>query len=181
MLSALAVKKATDEENLSDPLEILTFGFNFAKGILGSSTAVVITVTDDSGEEEAGLKGINLGDSGYMIVRENKLFYASPSQTHRRNMPYQLGSNNRNVPSDGITFSTKLKKGDVIVLVSDGVLDNMVSQTIVDIVAENSVKKSAQEVAQQICNVAYEYSKSELGKQDDISTMVLKYNPTTKK
>ena len=34
---------------------------------------------------------LNLGDSGYMIIRDSQVFYKSVAQSHRYNAPYQIG------------------------------------------------------------------------------------------
>lgn len=52
----------------------------------GSSTAVVLCV------EGTQLLAANIGDSGFLIVRDGKLEFASPPQQHRFNFPYQIGT-----------------------------------------------------------------------------------------
>jgi len=58
-----------------------------AKVRAGSSTACVLTLAKNSGRLEAA----NLGDSGYMIVRDGKIAVRSKEQQHDFNFPYQLG------------------------------------------------------------------------------------------
>ena len=55
----------------------------------GSTTAVMCKLDPDSGK----MKTCNLGDSGYLIVRENEKgelekHYMSPAQTYEFDFPY---------------------------------------------------------------------------------------------
>ena len=56
---------------MRDPLSVLCVAEQSAKSILGSSTACFITL---DGEE---LHYANLGDSGFLVVRNKKLFFRS--------------------------------------------------------------------------------------------------------
>ena len=51
-----------------------------------------------------GLNAINLGDSGFMVVRDGCTIFRSPVQQHDFNFTYQLG-NNGDLPSSGQVFS----------------------------------------------------------------------------
>lgn len=51
---------------------------------IGSSTACVLVVHQDT------LYSANLGDSGYLVIRNGKVAYRSREQTHYFNAPYQL-------------------------------------------------------------------------------------------
>ena len=51
----------------------------------GSTTACVLCL---EGEQ---LHAANVGDSGFMVVRENEIVFKSPPQQHSFNFPYQLG------------------------------------------------------------------------------------------
>ena len=57
--------------------------------VQGSSTACVLALEGDT------LHAANLGDSGFMVVRRNKVHYKSRSQQHQFNFPYQLGRGGR--------------------------------------------------------------------------------------
>lgn len=50
----------------------------------GSSTACVLIVHQDT------LYSANLGDSGYLVIRNGEIVYRSREQTHYFNAPYQL-------------------------------------------------------------------------------------------
>ncbi|KAF9110014.1 hypothetical protein BGX27_006875 [Mortierella sp. AM989] len=54
--------------------------------VLGSSTACILSLCKLTGT----LKASNLGDSAFLLIRDNKCIYESPSQQHFWNCPYQL-------------------------------------------------------------------------------------------
>ncbi|PMD41528.1 protein serine/threonine phosphatase 2C [Hyaloscypha variabilis F] len=113
--------------------------------LAGGSTACVGVARGDGGLEIA-----NLGDSGFVQLRLNAIHSASEPQTHAFNTPYQLsivpekvlaqaaafgGEQLRDFPKDANVSQHKLRHGDVIVLASDGVWDNLSSQEILKIVS----------------------------------------------
>ena len=55
----------------------------------GSSTACILAL------EGATLHAANLGDSGFMVVRRNRVMFKSRSQQHQFNYPFQLGRGGR--------------------------------------------------------------------------------------
>ncbi|KAF9904831.1 hypothetical protein BX616_001158, partial [Lobosporangium transversale] len=52
----------------------------------GSSTACILSLCKLTGT----LKASNLGDSAFLLIRDNRCIYESPSQQHFWNCPYQL-------------------------------------------------------------------------------------------
>ncbi|KAF9931747.1 hypothetical protein FBU30_009671 [Linnemannia zychae] len=52
----------------------------------GSSTACILSLCKTTGT----LRASNLGDSAFLLIRDNKCIYESPSQQHFWNCPYQL-------------------------------------------------------------------------------------------
>lgn len=52
----------------------------------GSSTACVLVVNGTT------LSASNLGDSGFLLVRDGVAFFQCPQQQHNFNFPFQLGS-----------------------------------------------------------------------------------------
>ena len=77
----------------------------------GSSTACIITLRDDDHDHEHCLSALNVGDSGFMLFRNNKCKFTSSSQQHRFNY------------SDGLDIATEIvvpvKSGDVVVVGTD--------------------------------------------------------------
>ncbi|KAK4355260.1 hypothetical protein RND71_024231 [Anisodus tanguticus] len=75
-----------------------------------SSTACIVPLTD------GGLYAVNLGDSGFMLVRNGSPVFKSPSQQHGFNFPYQLDCNNAgDSPSSAMVFKIVVAPGDVLI------------------------------------------------------------------
>ncbi|KAF9918181.1 hypothetical protein BX616_010053 [Lobosporangium transversale] len=90
------------------------------------------------------LRASNLGDSAYLLIRDNKCIYESPSQQHFWNCPYQLtilppgypGANHHvmDTPKDAAQSTHQLQDGDVIVLATDGFWDNVFTKEAIELV-----------------------------------------------
>lgn len=84
----------------------------------------------------------NLGDCGVLLVRGKAVAQATPPLQHSFNFPYQLGCQDlgaaSDLPSDADQFEVDLQKGDVIVMASDGLIDNVYPEEVAEIVAEFS-------------------------------------------
>lgn len=93
----------------------------------GSATACVLRLDQQSGE----LEGVNLGDSGFLIIRGGEIVFQSEPQQHFFDCPFQLGcapeftSASDSVEDDAAVYRVPLQLGDVIVLATDGLLDNV--------------------------------------------------------
>ncbi|KAK7376823.1 hypothetical protein VNO80_02240 [Phaseolus coccineus] len=111
-----------------DPARVLEKAHSSTKA-KGSSTACIIALTDQ------GLNAINLGDSGFMVVRDGCTVFRSPVQQHDFNFTYQLecGSNG-DLPSSGQVFTIPVAPGDVIVAGTDGLFDNLYNNEITAVV-----------------------------------------------
>ena len=114
------------------PLAILQEAYQAAAKarVLGSSTAVVCSMLD---ENRLGI--LNVGDSGIRIVRNGSLLFGSAEGTFSFNFPYQLGPTSDFRPAQGERAIITLLRGDVIVLASDGVLDNVYDDDIIKFVS----------------------------------------------
>lgn len=72
-----------------------------------------------------------VGDAGFMIVRDKKIIHRSVDQLKGFNFPFQLGiGQEMDQPEIGITSQLKLKLGDVILIGSDGLFDNLFDKKI---------------------------------------------------
>lgn len=96
----------------------------------------------------------SLGDSGFLIIRQGKIHYASNPQTHDFNTPYQLamipkkllaqarqfgGGPFSDDPNDAFVSTHLLRHGDVVIFATDGVWDNLSSQDVLRIVSDEMV------------------------------------------
>ncbi|KAL4977784.1 phosphatase 2C-like domain-containing protein [Aspergillus desertorum] len=110
----------------------------------GGSTASVGVGLNDGRIELA-----NLGDSGSVLLRQAAVHHYSIPQTHGFNTPYQLsiipkrmrqqasifgGGFLEDFPRDANTTTLHMHHGDVLMLATDGVFDNLNNQDILKLV-----------------------------------------------
>ncbi|XP_076895320.1 putative protein phosphatase 2C 55 [Bidens hawaiensis] len=128
-LMSNSVSAVQDEPKGSvDPARVLEKAYIKTKA-KGSSTACIIALTNQ------GLNAINLGDSGFMVVRDGCTVFRSPAQQHDFNFTYQLeNGSNSDLPSSGQVFSIPVAPGDVIIAGTDGLFDNLYNNDITAIV-----------------------------------------------
>eukprot|EP00123_Amoebidium_parasiticum_P009409 comp19453_c0_seq1/m.22614 comp19453_c0_seq1/g.22614 ORF comp19453_c0_seq1/g.22614 comp19453_c0_seq1/m.22614 type:complete len:370 (-) comp19453_c0_seq1:329-1438(-) len=138
-----AEKVAKKSGGGSLPGEILELAYDAVvlenKVKAGSSTACIVTVDKRTGV----LNGANLGDSGMVLLRKGRTAWHSPEQQHFFNAPFQLAVMPENMrsgsiidrPGDAYSFQATLQKGDVVLVGTDGLYDNMFDHEI-----ENELK-----------------------------------------
>lgn len=106
---------------------LLTEGVKLTKP-KGSSTFVMAALDPDA---DGLLKTLNLGDSGYLIADGNgSLVYRSEEQLYGFDFPYQCGTNCDLPDKDSHCRVHIVQDDDVLVLSSDGVLDNLFDEDI---------------------------------------------------
>jgi len=129
------------------PLETLKAAHDRCLAIPGSSTACVLTLRDRR------IEAVNLGDSGFIIVRNGRVVYKTREQQHYWNCPFQLGSS-RDSPDDAARiFVDNVQDGDVLVLATDGVFDNLFAEAIGQLVQSMS-QSTASDLAARIAEEA---------------------------
>ncbi|KAM4055204.1 stage II sporulation protein E (SpoIIE) domain-containing protein [Hirsutella rhossiliensis] len=119
----------------------------------GGSTACVAIAAPDGILDVA-----NLGDSGFLHLRLNAVNAYSEPQTHAFNTPFQLslipprvaarmaafgGTQLSDLPHDADVTHHRVRHGDVLVLATDGVLDNLFNQDILRIASRVMVSGGA--------------------------------------
>ncbi|KAE8148697.1 phosphatase 2C-like domain-containing protein [Aspergillus avenaceus] len=119
----------------------------------GGSTASV-GVGLDNGQVELA----NLGDSGSVLLRLAAVHHYSVPQTHGFNTPYQLsiipprmrrqasifgGSFLEDYPRDAAVTNLQMQHGDVLLLATDGVFDNLNNQDILKLITGRMVLTGA--------------------------------------
>ncbi|XP_041008741.1 probable protein phosphatase 2C 80 isoform X2 [Juglans microcarpa x Juglans regia] len=111
-----------------DPARVLEKAHSSTKA-KGSSTACIIALTDE------GLHAINLGDSGFVVVRDGCIVFQSPVQQHGFNFTFQLESGSGgDLPSSGQVFTIPVTAGDVIIAGTDGLFDNLYNNEVTAVV-----------------------------------------------
>ncbi|KJZ73045.1 hypothetical protein HIM_07617 [Hirsutella minnesotensis 3608] len=119
----------------------------------GGSTACVAVAAPDGTLDVA-----NLGDSGFLHLRLNAVNAYSEPQTHAFNTPFQLslipprlaarmaafgGTQLSDLPRDSDVSQHHLRHGDLLILATDGVLDNLFNQDILRIASRVMVSSGA--------------------------------------
>ncbi|XP_060216865.1 probable protein phosphatase 2C 55 [Lycium barbarum] len=120
--SAILKQRLEDNDNNStsvDLMKVLKEAFVNTKA-KGSSTACILSLCDDT------LHAVNVGDSAFVVIRDGVIVYKSEIQQSRFNCPFQLGNGKScDDPSVAEKISVPVKAGDVIVLGTDGLFDNV--------------------------------------------------------
>lgn len=119
----------------------------------GGCTASVGVGLDDGRVELA-----NLGDSGSVLLRLAAVHHYSVPQTHGFNTPYQLsiipprmrtqasifgGAFLEDFPRDAAVTNLQMQHGDVLLLATDGVFDNLNNQDILKLITSRMVLTGA--------------------------------------
>ncbi|KAJ5777069.1 hypothetical protein N7520_000315 [Penicillium odoratum] len=119
----------------------------------GGSTASVGVALPDGRVELA-----NLGDSGSVLLRLAAVHHYTTPQTHGFNTPYQLslipprmraqaevfgGAYLEDFPRDASVTNVQVQHGDVLILATDGVFDNLNNQDILKIVSSRMILTGA--------------------------------------
>lgn len=107
---------------------------------IGSSTACVLILN----RENSTVYTANIGDSGFIVVREGTIVHRSEEQQHYFNTPFQLSlpppGHGDNVLSDSPESADSLSfpvlDGDVILVATDGVFDNVPIKLLLDSLKE---------------------------------------------
>lgn len=98
----------------------------------GAATLCVVSL------DGSKLTCANVGDSGFRVVRDGGVVYASTAGQHYFNCPYQLSyeelAKECDSAKDADVFSFNVKEWDVIVAGSDGLFDNVFDEEIASVV-----------------------------------------------
>lgn len=146
--------EAASIEPLLPPLTVLSHAYDRLKEeqrvMAGSCTACVGVASPVSGI----LQVANLGDSGYSIFRQGRLYRQSKPLLHTFNTPYQMAiipdslkiQNSQRIddkPSDATLSTHTLQHGDVVVFATDGLIDNLFAHEILNIVTDTMTRMSS--------------------------------------
>ena len=110
--------------------------------------------SDGQGSDLAGdattplLYVINLGDSQVMVVRPStrSLVYKTTEQWHWFDCPRQLGTNSPDTPrANAVVDKVPIREGDIVLAMTDGVIDNLWAHEIVEKVSDSVARWEAGE------------------------------------
>lgn len=99
--------------------------------------------SDETGENVPLLYITNLGDSQVLVMRpgEKEILYKTSEQWHWFDCPFQLGTNSLDTPrKNAVLTMMEIQVGDIVLAMSDGVIDNLWEHEIVRIVTESLEK-----------------------------------------
>lgn len=95
----------------------------------GSCTCCVCTL-----DEATGLLSVaNIGDSGICVLRRGVVIFKSEEQEHSFGYPFQLPFDSA---TESVEYSLQLFEGDIVILGSDGIFDNIYEHEIEGIIRD---------------------------------------------
>lgn len=119
--------------NCNQPSKLLAQGFREMQEnkqqIIGSSTACLMMLS----HRDLKLYTANIGDSGFLVVRQGEVVHRSQEQQHYFNTPFQLSLPPTELQSEVLAdrpesadqYEFSVEDGDVILLATDGIFDNV--------------------------------------------------------
>jgi protein phosphatase PTC7 len=130
--------------------------------LIGSCTACLVSLD----REDKMLYTANLGDSGFRVVREGTVVHRSEEQQHYFNTPFQLavapsglqGVVLSDSPESAQSTSFGVQEGDVILVGTDGLFDNLSEDMILKHIRKlkDPRPENVQHVASLIAHEAHE-------------------------
>ena len=102
----------------------------------GATTAILASISDDG-----FLRLLNVGDSKCIVIRNGAISGRSKDRNHYFDCPYQLSAQSPDRPREGTKLNMELVRGDLILMGSDGVFDNLSEDDILDLVSKSSNTK----------------------------------------
>lgn len=185
--SLMFESKCVVDSGILDPKKIVDMAYTKTKKnvIAGSSTACVATLDKDI------LNIYNIGDSGAMIIRDKKIIIKTKELVRKFNTPYQLGvwgfwdkdeleyyDKKGYRVDDGVVENIKVAKGDILIVSTDGILDNLQDDEIITITTRD-IMNSSKNLVKAAAVSAMDSSKKEAfengekgGKIDDLTVIV---------
>ncbi|KAK9860737.1 hypothetical protein MYU51_005953 [Penicillium brevicompactum] len=108
-------------------------------GTTTSATAILHHAEQD-GIQKPLLYVTNLGDCKIMVIRpsEEKVLFRTAEQWHWFDCPMQLGTNSIDTPrKDAVLSKVALQEDDIILALSDGVMDNLWEHEVLKIIMDS--------------------------------------------
>ena len=122
----------------------------------GSTTALVAHLNDDN-----TLNISQVGDSNLIVIRENRVVFQTQSGTHSRDAPFAMGLGSKdNFNKVCVDYTFFCQSGDIIIMGTDGLWDNLYPVQIIDILKTTQLK-SPTRMAKVLLSIAYEKSEDE--------------------
>ncbi|XP_004230532.1 probable protein phosphatase 2C 62 isoform X1 [Solanum lycopersicum] len=141
MQNSQSIVSQCDKDSINDPKQVLNL--SVSKTDSPGSSTVLIAHFDGK-----ALHVANIGDSGFIIVRNGNVYRKSSPMLHEFNLPIQIekGDDPYQLLEE---YKIELDEGDIIVTATDALFDNLYDQEIVSIASRSlEADKSPQEIAE---------------------------------
>jgi protein phosphatase PTC7 len=125
-------ERARNVGKTSDPKSVLMYAAKRTKS-QGTAATLIASLYDQT------LRVANIGDSGFVVVRDSSVVAKSIPMVRGFNFPYQIGTEGDD-PALAEEYDIQVHKNDVVILGSDGIWDNLFERQIIEIV--DSVQKA---------------------------------------
>ena len=151
---------AMERDGTTTPVEAMAEAQRRTK-LPGAATMCVVRLDGDR------LTCANVGDSGFRVVRAGTVVSASTAQQHYFNCPFQLAyeelAKDGDSASDAELYDVVVREGDVVVLGSDGLFDNVFDEEIASVVSRafagaGDASSKSQAAAQALVKVARDHA-----------------------
>ncbi|KAJ6115976.1 hypothetical protein N7523_006393 [Penicillium sp. IBT 18751x] len=112
-------------------------------GTTTSVTALLHWTQEQDGTRKPLLYVTNIGDCKVIVIRpsEEKVLFRTTEQWHWFDCPMQLGTNSVDTPrKDAVLSTVTLQEDDIVLAVSDGVMDNLWEHEVVKVVLDSLQK-----------------------------------------
>eukprot|EP00591_Stephanopyxis_turris_P006154 CAMPEP_0195524606 /NCGR_PEP_ID=MMETSP0794_2-20130614/24526_1 /TAXON_ID=515487 /ORGANISM="Stephanopyxis turris, Strain CCMP 815" /LENGTH=514 /DNA_ID=CAMNT_0040654859 /DNA_START=121 /DNA_END=1662 /DNA_ORIENTATION=+ len=123
-------------------------------GATGASTATVASIGEDG-----FLRAINLGDSAAYLLRDGAVAARTKDISHYFDCPYQLAEESPDRPKDSTKLKVQVLPGDILLMGSDGVFDNLSDDDIFE--AINAVPDKSTFIAKSVVDMSRKISLDE--------------------
>lgn len=109
-----------------EPENVLRYSYDrlCSEQVQGGGTACVLSLHNRK------LKAAMIGDTAFLVIRNGKIIFRSPTQQHYFNCPYQLSSHGGDLPCDMQTVEYPVRENDIIITATDGLFDNVFDHEI---------------------------------------------------
>lgn len=163
--SLMRYAKQALKDGVTNPVKVLRSAEdgNERDELKGSCTACIAIIDPNEGQ----LRSANVGDSGYMLLTRvpgggrYELRYHTPQQEHSFGCPYQLGHyEGADAPEDAMLMTLPVRPGDVLIVGSDGLWDNLSTKQILEEARQSIIEKkdSPASLALKLSTAAFHHS-----------------------
>lgn len=90
------------------------------------------TTSDDA---ENNLLDVSyVGDCSLIVIRGGRILFETEEQQHDVDFPFQLGDGSTDTPKDAIRLLIPVQRGDIVLMGTDGVFDNVYTRRMCEII-----------------------------------------------